>query len=71
MSKQYKILQASTAEELENKVNIMMNYGWNVEGGMQTIKVNDITGFSQTIVREGENIRIESSSDGGKQLLHG
>lgn len=71
MSKQYKILQASTVEELENKVNVMMNYGWNIEGSMQTIAVNDVTGFSQTMIREVEDIKVENSSDNGKQLLHG
>ena len=71
MGKQYKILQAGTVEKLENQVNVMMNYGWNIEGGMQTIIVDDVTGFSQTMVREVEDIKVENSSDNGKQLLHG
>jgi hypothetical protein len=71
MSKRYKVLQAVTVEELENKVNVMMDYGWSIEGSMQAIAVNDVTGFSQTMVREVETIKVENNSDNGKQLLHG
>lgn len=71
MHKQYKILQAPTAEELENKVNVMMDYGWNVEGGMHASYINDQAVFAQTMVRMVETIKVEGSSGDGKQLLHG
>ena len=67
MSKQYKILEANTPIELEEKVNTMIKYGWRPEGGIATNPPK----YTQSIVREVEDIKVENSSDNSKQLLHG
>jgi hypothetical protein len=70
MNKQYKILSAFSQEELSNKVNVLMDYGWSPEGGM-TIDESKTDRYTQTMIRMVESIKVENSSDNGKQLLHG
>lgn len=70
MNKQYKVLSASSQEELVNKVNVLMNYGWSPEGGM-TLDEGSENKYTQTMIRMVESIKVENSSDNNKQLLHG
>ena len=65
MNKQYKVLSAPSQEELANKVNVLMDYGWSPEGGM-TIDEAKTERYTQTMVR-----MTESNSGNNKQLLHG
>lgn len=65
MNKHYKVLTAPTQEELTNKVNVLMDYGWSPEGGM-IIDEGKIDRYIQTMVR-----MTESNSGNNKQLLHG
>lgn len=70
MNKQYKVLSAPSQEELVNKVNVLMDYGWSPEGGM-TLDESSENKYTQTMIRMVESIKVENSSDNGKQLLHG
>ena len=70
MSKQYKIVNGSSSEDLENKVNVLIDFGWVPEGGA-VVLYNDPISFTQTMVRTAKDIQTEGSSDNGKQLLHG
>ena len=65
MNKRYKVVTAPSQEELTNKVNALMDYGWSPEGGM-IIDEGKIDRYTQTMIR-----MTESNSDNGKQLLHG
>ena len=65
MNKHYKVLSAPSQEELSNKVNVLMDYGWSPEGGM-TIDESKTERYTQTMIR-----MIEGTSDNNKQLLHG
>ena len=65
MNKHYKVLTASSQEELVNKVNALIDQGWSPEGGM-TIDEGKIDRYTQTMVRA-----IEGTSGNNKQLLHG
>ena len=65
MNKHYKVLTASSQEELVNKVNALIDRGWSPEGGM-TIDEGKIDRYTQTMVRA-----VESNSGNNKQLLHG
>ena len=65
MNKHYKVLTAASQEELSNKVNVLMDYGWSPEGGM-TIDESKTERYTQTMIR-----MIEGTSDNKKQLLHG
>ena len=70
MDKQYKVLSAPSSEELTNKVNVLMDFGWSPEGGM-TIDESGVERYTQTMVRKTQGIKTEGNSDNGKQLLHG
>lgn len=70
MNKQYKVLSAPSQEELVNKVNVLMDYGWSPEGGM-TLDESSENKYTQTMIRMVESIKVENSSDNNKQLLHG
>lgn len=70
MKKQYKILEANTPDELTNKVNVLMDYGWSPEGGV-TALLSDPPKYTQAMVRMVEEIKVENSSGNGKQLLNG
>jgi len=70
MSSHYKVLQAATQEELSNKVNVLMDYGWSPEGGM-TVDETKAEKFTQTMIRKPQTIKTEGSMGDGKQLLHG
>ncbi len=65
MNKKYKIVSAYSQEELANKVNVLMDFGWSPEGGM-TIDESKADKYTQTVVRT-----VEGISDNSKQLLHG
>jgi hypothetical protein len=65
MNKQYKIVNAPSQDELTNKVNVLMDFGWSPEGGM-TIDESKADRYTQTMVKV-----VEGNSDNGKQLLHG
>lgn len=65
MNKHYKVVSAPSQEELSNKVNVLMDFGWSPEGGM-TIDEGKAERYTQTMVR-----MVEGNSDNGKQLLHG
>jgi hypothetical protein len=66
MNKQYKIVEGTTPEELADKVNIMLDFGWSMEGGL-VIDEGSGSKYKQTLFR----IVKEGNSDNGKQLLHG
>jgi hypothetical protein len=65
MNKQYKIVNAPSQDELTNKVNVLMDFGWSPEGGM-TIDESKTDRYTQTMVKI-----VEGNSDNSKQLLHG
>jgi hypothetical protein len=65
MNKHYKVVSAPSQEELSNKVNVLMDFGWSPEGGM-TIDEGKTERYTQTMVR-----MVEGNSDNNKQLLHG
>ena len=65
MNKHYKVLTAASQEELSNKVNVLMDYGWSPEGGM-TIDEGKTERYTQAMIR-----MTEDNSDNSKQLLHG
>lgn len=65
MNKQYKVITAPSQEELMNKVNVLMDYGWSPEGGM-TIDEGKMERYTQTVVKV-----TEGNSGNNKQLLHG
>lgn len=65
MNKHYKVVSAPSQEELSNKVNVLMDFGWSPEGGM-AIDEGKVERYTQTMVRV-----IEGNSDNSKQLLHG
>ena len=70
MSNHYKVLQAVSQEELANKVNVLMDYGWSPEGGM-AIDESKEEKFTQTMIRKPQTIKTEGDLGNGKQLLHG
>lgn len=70
MGKQYKILEAATPGELTDKVNVLMDYGWRPEGGVNALLSNPPK-YTQSMIREVEDIKVENSSGNGKQLLNG
>lgn len=69
MNKEYKLLQASTIEEIEAMLNEYASWGWQAQGGVNLQQVNRGYLYTQTMVRERQD--INESPDDTKQLLHG
>ena len=69
MNKEYKLLQANSIEEIEAQINEYASRGWQAQGGTSLQQVNRGYLYTQTMVREKND--INENSDNGKQLLHG
>lgn len=50
----YKIVEAETVTELENGVDMFLQHGWKLQGGIAVLPqtADDKVGFFQTIIKE-------------------
>lgn len=70
MNKEYKLVESSNINKVEEQINKLASQGWLPNGGLNTQALMGTIYYTQVMVREKTNFN-EGNSDNGKQLLHG
>jgi hypothetical protein len=69
MRKEYKLVESSNINKVEEQINKLASQGWQPNGGLSTQALMGTIYYTQVMVREKRD--INESPDNGKQLLHG
>ena len=69
MNKEYKLVESSNINKVEEQINKLASQGWLPNGDLNTQALMGTIYYTHVMVREKSD--INENSGNGKQLLHG